>query len=234
MIFSDPSSGSCQGSASTGGMSDDFDDGISFTCTVTTANGCSSSTCINTQHINQDSFHEDVFEAIEDRLDQNTTCSSEEPGEAATSFQNAFGNASGDPDLALNPVGLDGEEDPNHVYIQNDCYNNPRIVVLPIVSSGVNGVSGDNHRPEPVRGFAAVYITGCYHEDDVTNSTAEKETNECNGNWNMGDCDDEDDAEPDCFWEIRGIPIHILVAGESLGGIAPPSTNAPLTIQTVQ
>jgi hypothetical protein len=257
MAFTDPPSNRCRGD---GGVVDDIqqiDDGLTFTCTVNTSGNCGSSAdreCINTENINEDENQERVLRSMEDRLDGNTDCASSEGTGPEQSFQNAFGNGDGTPSLAPAPPALGGTASPSHVFVQNDCYDNPRIVVLPIISGGSDGMAS-----RPVRGFATVYITGCYIADNVA-SPALREDNECDSD----DCLDGDDHDHSnlqggnndcmnvcpgnsncnvcgsnsnrlaCFVEIRAIPIHMFISEGSLGGISEPSPNAPLTIQTVQ
>jgi Flp pilus assembly protein TadG len=232
VMFNQPSSaGTCTGNGSVVNSFDEIEDGLEFTCTVATSNSCSNSTCIRGEDINEDENSENVFDAMEDRLrngDAQSDCAKPPEESPEQSFQNAFGHGNGDPGLAPDPPGLGGSAAPGHVYVQNDCYGNPRIVVMPIVSS-----SNTSERSEPVRGFATVYITGCY---DVNQSVSAdtKQRNECEGNWDVDNCDNPGSAEVHCFIEIRGVPIHQFIVEGSLGGISEPATSAPLTIQTVQ
>jgi hypothetical protein len=245
IMFTDPTANSCRGSGSVVSNFDEITTGLYFTCTVTSSNSCTNTTCIRGEDINEDENAEHVFDAMQNRLrdgDAQSDCAKPPEESPAQSFQNAFGNGDGDSDWAPDPPALGGTGVPNHVYVQNDCFGNPRIVVLPILSS-----SNRNANSEPVRGFALVYITGCYHED-AGSAIAQMERNECapppSGNdsceeddvticWDIDDCEDEDEEE-DCHYEIRGIPIHAFITEGSLGEIGEPSNNAPLTIQTVK
>jgi hypothetical protein len=187
-----------------------------------------------------DENSERVFDAMEDRLanaNNKSNCASLEGGEPAQSFQNAFGNGDGASGLAPDPPPLGGSAPSGHVYVQNDCYGNPRIVVLPIVSGGDDDLSD-----QPMRGFATVYITGCYDQANP-GTVAARETNDCSesgGNgpgqerqWRIRRCDGPN-PDDDCFWEIRAIPVHVFVTAGALGGISTPTSNGPLTIQTVE
>jgi hypothetical protein len=247
MLFTDPNSGNCDGGDWNSISSEirDMEDGLTFTCSVNASSSCASGTvrrtsCVSAENINQDQNQERVFQAMEERLrnaDGQSDCDSREGGEPEQSFQNAFGNGDGQSPIAPDPPPLGGSASTDHVYVQNDCYGNPRIVVLPIISGG-----DDDLDERPVRGFATVYVTGCYHQDDP-GSVAERERNDCSvsggnndnqrGRWQVNRCGGNN-PEDDCFWEIRGIPVHIFVSDGSLGGIDPPNPNAPLTIQTVE
>jgi hypothetical protein len=247
MLYSEPSSrANCNGNDRPTDSDEirNIESGIQVTCTVT-GSGCGSSSirrasCVNTENVNADENSERVFEAMEDRLrnaNGQSDCDSREGGEPEQTFQNAFGNGDGHGALAPDPPPLGGSASGDHVYVQNDCYGNPRIVVLPIISGG-----DDDPSDRPVRGFATIYITGCYDQGDP-GSVAARETNDCSesgGNgpgqqrqWRIRRCD-RNNADDDCYWEIRGIPVHIFVSDGSLGGIDSPSANAPLTIQTVE
>jgi hypothetical protein len=230
IMFTDPSSGRCRGSGSVVNNFDEIEDGLDFTCTVTSLNTCTNDTCIWGEDINEDENAENVFDAMEDRLgnsEAQSDCEDPENSEPEQSFQNAFGNGNGYPDFAPDPPALGGGP-PEHVYVQNDCYGNPRIVVLPILSS-----SNTDDAPHPVRGFATVYITGCYHED-APSDPGQMEENECDGNWDMSNCNHPVFPSEHCRFEIRAIPVHMFITEGSLGGISEPATSAPLTIQTVQ
>jgi hypothetical protein len=234
--YSDPGSGGndCRGSGNPD-LHDDTEDGIDFTCTVTTGSSCDDDVCVRIETVDNDDEgeQEDLFQGMNHRLEDDTDCDSIEGGDTnEASFQNAFGNADGDPSIAPDPPALGGSGTANHVWVQNDCFDNPRIVVLPIITGGSNG-SGSR----PVRGFAVVYLTGCYETGD-TSSISQREREECEDNGGdehePEDCDDPDDANDACFVEVRGIPVRVFASRESIGDIASPSVNSLLTIQTVQ
>jgi hypothetical protein len=263
LIFENPlSTGRCEGVRDVDSSIEDIDAGVELRCTINTGTGCSgTSSCINTEHINLDINQEDVLEDMRQRLVQDTHCAiPEDPSAPEQAFQEAFGNGDGDPSTAPAPPALGGTATPSHVYVQNDCYDNPRIVVLPIVSSSRD----DPTRSEPVLGFATVYITGCYLDNNAGTAEA-RESNTCGEDdcWFNGDPGDVNDSRPDdcldlcpgacppsgsnaddrcfipnphtgCFVEIRAIPVHMFIIEGSLGGITAPTNNAPLTIQTVQ
>jgi hypothetical protein len=218
--------------------------------------------CLRTDRVGRDNEWEEVLDEMEDRLDRNINCSNESGEPNDSSFQNAFGNGAGTSGLALDPPPL---KEPSaaaaprdHVYVQNDCFNNPRIVVMPVA-----GASG------AVQGFATIYITGCYDLNDPADQIVEPnprgETEECNDarDWDDDDDDCDDDDDDDCRrcrrgddddddnddrccrgddddderceeWVVRGIPVHVFITDGAMGGITPPGPNAPLTIQTVQ
>lgn len=204
-------------------LDDDIEDGVSFKC----HNGDD----LDLVQTSASQFYV-VMRAIEERLDRNTDCeSNEEPNDQ--SFQNAFGNADGTPSLAPDPPPLGGSASPMHVYVQNDCFDNPRIVALPMYESAGN---------DDVAGVALVYITGCYETGDVP-SPSERENEDCydaafwahaaqHNHWYCGwwvDCDARAQR-----YEIRAIPVRYLAAREAIGGFTAPTGNAPLTIQTVR
>jgi hypothetical protein len=107
--------------------------------------------------------------------------------------------------------------------------------MLPIVRGGGDG-GGSGRR---VRGFATVYITGCYSRNTPINEpNLNAQTRDCDGFEDPEDCDDEDDRTEGCAIEIRGVPLHIYVSEGSLGGMLSTSSsqiaNFPVTIQMVQ
>jgi hypothetical protein len=254
MAFTNPQSDECRGGASILNAIDDIDDGLPFTCTVNTTGTCGGSqllrSCVRTEEINNDENQERVLRAMEERLDANTNCASLEGSGSAQSFQNAFGNGDGDPSLAPAPPDLGGTAASSHVYVQNDCYDNPRIVVIPIMRSS-SGDTDNGLNDRPVVGLATVYVTGCFLTGDPGSEQA-RQSNECNaddcdfpGDGLQGDCLNvcpgtscsvcsNTSLLRSCHVEIRAIPIHMFITEGSIGGIAAPTNNAPLTIQTVQ
>jgi len=232
--FGKPAADRCLGSFSSWSVDNNIEDGIGFTCKTNSSGGCGDPNhCVDTGSTSSDTVVNNIFDGMHDRLRRSTSCASLESGEPPASFQNAFGNADGDPGLAPDPPALGGSAgNANHVYIQNDCYNNPRVVVMPITE----GASGDVH----VTGFATMYLTGCHKVNEPPSSPGEAESNHCHGvgpwecggwpwGWNW-----------DC-WQIRAIPIRLYVPDSdgsavvsSVGDMKTPSDkNAPLTIQTV-
>lgn len=194
----------------------------------------------------------EVRSAIISRLGQATTCNSLEGGGPAQSFQNAFGRADGlDGVGAVPPPPFPGGAAPlNANYVQNDCYNNPRIVILPFTNE-----SATSSADKDVDGFAVVYITGCYLSNTPLHGSpaAEVETNTCSG-WpeptDIPDSDD-DDAGRDCQqqgpyvpsdfcrYEIRAVPIRLFITDGAVGGLLDMNDGAsqndfPLTIETVE
>lgn len=208
------------------------------------ANGCPGNSaqdaleCVRTRFVpaTDDNWQEDIFEEIDDRLDQDVDCA----GADSYSFRQAFSTVDG-ADPAPPPIS---NASASTVYVQDNCFNNPRVAILPIINS-----TGSDGTGRPVVGFAAVYLTGCYFEsgDPTTASSAESRT--CNNS------NAPDDPTPNCnsnrrderevieCYELRGIPIRIYLPDE--GSVSPSSmqqnpfgamsdTSRPLTILTVE
>jgi hypothetical protein len=111
--------------------------------------------------------------------------------------------------------------------MQSGCFDSERLVALPIVED-----SGGSS-PRNVRGFAIVYITGCY-EDSVPIDSAsvpldhpETSADQCfdAGIQTFGSAND---------YELRGVPINVYVTQGSSGGIGSTLRNSIVTVQTVQ
>lgn len=220
-----PNSGErCNTPYSRQNMDDDIEDGVPFKCVL------------GQQLDRHDADDDEYFDAmhamghrLSDRGRFGQFCSQQEPN--PDSFGNAFGNADGFRDTAPDPAALGGDASPGHVYVQNDCFDNPRVVVMPIISGG-----------STVTGFASAYITGCYSAfvdgidpPDPQERMRERERDACN--YNFDDCD-HDDNDVSCrvlrTFEVRAIPISRFFTTESVDTIEAPRNNAPLTIQTVQ
>lgn len=194
--------------------------------------------CVRTRFVpaTDDNWQEDIFDEIDDRLDQDVDCA----GPDSYGFRAAFSTVDG-ADPAPPPMS---NANANTVYVQDNCFNNPRVAVLPIINTSGSDASG-----RPVVGFAAVYLTGCYFEsgDPTTSSSAESRTCNTNGI--------RDDSSPNCnsnrrderevieCYELRGIPIRIYLPDEAV--VSPSSmqasplgamsdTSRPLTILTIE
>jgi hypothetical protein len=182
-----------------------------------------------------------VLNAFAARLQQPTTCNSnEEPNSA--SFRNAFGNADGSPSFADPPAPFPGgAADPESIYVQNDCFDNPRLVILPITTGSIPG-NPDNaqSRTVDISGFAVVYITGCYEK---TSNVGSGGFGQPNSTADVNDCSVDELATPDVsyannfttFTEVRGVPIRVFITQGAIGGLTDiEDTNFPLSIQTVE
>jgi hypothetical protein len=217
----------CGGNYSSNQLDNDIRNGFPFTCEI--------GDDLDIDANNESDFY-DAIDAMEQRLDDNTDCDTIENGDTnEASFQNAFGNADGTGGLAPDPPPLGGSASPNHVYIQNDCFDNPRIAMLPIIP-GNSSSGGDD-----VAGFALVYITGCYRPSENP-SPSTRQTEECDEAENWVEACDNVGSNPFLQWvcdfarqyEVRAIPIRFFASHEALGAIGAANNNAPLTIQTVQ
>ena len=126
-IFGDPNGVDCRGGNPD---PDDIDDDVAFVCTTDTSRPNNEHRLRTELMDNGGDEYEDVLEAMRTRLRRSTGgCQS---GNSA-SFQAAFGNGDGTPGDAPVPPPFGGSAQPDHVYVQNDCFNNPRIVVMPII-----------------------------------------------------------------------------------------------------
>jgi hypothetical protein len=210
-----------------------------MTCTITTSGtNCPSGTvrttsCVRTETVDDDDegSQEDVFDSVDDRLDDATHCSGPNSASFTAAFEDADGRQSAESDHAP-PVFPGGQSSSRQrVYVQNNCFDNPRIVMLPIVTGGSDGSNGRR-----VRGFATVYLTGCYVKSQpVTEPNPSAQNKDCDDfDDDPEDCNDPDDRTDGCDYEIRGVPIHLYVSDGSLGGMTAPRTSAPVTIQVVE
>jgi hypothetical protein len=179
---------------------------------------------------NSTSAQSSVLLGFRDRLNDGTDCDSNESGQPNDqSFRNAFGRADGLPGvLAVPPPPFSGGSSTrNAIYIQNDCFDNPRIVIVPWTRDNIGGSDNqDRVQNVDIDGFAVVYLTGCYRADDDDNipePNSLAETQECGGQM-------FEDTE------VRGVPIRLFISPDSsigeMGAIT--DANFPLTIQTVE
>ena len=206
-----PGAASCRrpGSVPAGQVKQQTRDGNEFDCQTNTAGGaCTGLNCVRALSANTD-----VSNDLQNRLSRATNC---DRGPDSASFQAAFGFANGRPAAALGPAPDLGTDPSATTYVQNDCFDNPRIVVLPIVGNISNGETD-----RAVLGFATVYLLGCTDQSAPLNGSVSRPTcNVPNGN-------------PGRQYELRGVPVHVYYATGVPGGIVKPVNNAPLTIQTV-
>lgn len=220
-----PNADDCRGPSAPNDSS--FDATVEFTCKRISGSSCGGGNplrgieCVRTHNIDSVSAQRTVLGRIDARLGLGAVC---------TSFQDSLGNADGFADNAPLPQAIPGGSSSvtDHVYVQNGCFNNPRIAILPIVASGAGGTVG-------VTGLAAVYITGCYDEASPLNESLPSSQRESE----MRTCD----LPPGGFlgdialsrMELRGIPIRLYMPAEAVGDLDDiDEPNLPLTIQTVQ
>jgi hypothetical protein len=190
--------------------------------------------------MNQD----DVLFAFRTRLNNTTTCDFVEFGAGPPqSFRNAFARGDGlaNAPSVPPPAFLGGGSSRTSIYVQNDCFDNPRIVVMPITFD--NGASGGD---KDVDGFAIVYLTGCYDRGaSIAEPNPAAETNTCSGATlpsptsedDNRECDDAPGYTPSAFCrvEIRGVPLRVFITRGAIGDLgAITNPNFPLTIQTVE
>ncbi len=153
------------------------------------------------------------------------------------SFHNSFDWADGAPDAEPPPPfplpGFASDwADRDAAYVQNDCLDNPRLVILPMtLEVGANGGA------KQVNGIAVVYITGCYErqsalQESQPDGLKQTETNDCTNdtspgtghNYNSGFTDDT---------EVRGVPLRVFITQGALGDLGEIDVHDyPLTIQT--
>jgi hypothetical protein len=204
VLFTTPSNDQCEGN---GGNADpsDISSGIDYKCEVQSGNSCSGSMqCVRVDATN---FGEHVVSllSMDSRLSGAPPCDG--------SFSSAFDGGNAPPKFGGSAADRD------RVYVQTGCFNSRRLVVLPVVED-----SGGSS-PRNVRGFATVYITGCYRGSDPMD----------NPNTNPRDCDDAFfEMLFGVEWEIRGVPINMYITNGSTGGLTSAERSSVLTIQTVQ
>jgi hypothetical protein len=184
---------------------------------------------------------DDVLFAFRSRLQSSTAC---DRGPDSASFRAAFGRADGLPFEAQPPPPFTpsgGNRPRNAIYAQNDCFNNPRIVVLPLTLGSITS-SGN----KDIDGFAVVYLTGCYdRRNSIQEPNAAAESNTCSASALPGptsqddsrECVERGSYEPSAFCrvEIRGVPLRLFLTRGAVGNLrAMTDANFPLTIQTVE
>jgi hypothetical protein len=246
VLFNDPPADRCRQGGNPD--ADDIRHGVSFTCTMAPAGATCTGiwrimSCVRSRTVGNSSSDEDdqeeVLEAVDHRLDvhQSTNCGDDG---FLTAFDDAGGQVPGQ-DHAPGAFTFGDSDDDARVYVQTDCFDNPRIVVMPIVQGGSDG----GGRGRIVRGFAMVYLTGCYHSmidgdrdgdpEPIAVPNPEAENRGCDGDANeVDDCGQFDDATDGCWSEIRGVPIYSFVTSGALGDVDSTTRNSMLTIQTVQ
>jgi hypothetical protein len=190
-----------QGDTVPGGING-IEDGVAFTCSVGDA--------IDSETPNPPGHHQQVIGSMRNRIQSGSGCSHEALA-ADDSFQNALGNGDGGFGEAPLPVALGGPAT-DYVYVQNDCFDHPRVVLLPVTDDGGASISG----------WTAVFILGCF-DLTVPISPGAATTNDCPPGG--GPAEDKD---------VRGIPIRIFVTEGAIGDIDSTGNPAPLTIQTVE
>lgn len=194
--------------------------GEDWTCTVNSGDPCTnpsspSTTCASPADT-------DVANAITSwnkRLGGSTyplTCASDA---FADTFDRADGQpVKGPPGLNDPPNSTTGADPAGTVYVQKRC-SNPRVGIV-IISDG-NG--------RPVRGFAAVYILGCF---DPAKPSLTTETNTCPPAEFSGGHDGE--AGNGGAVEIRAVLLRLYMTNGAVGGIGPIDGTSPVTIQTTR
>jgi hypothetical protein len=212
MLVVEPSDDECEGQ---GGNADpsEIAGGIDFMCIATTGNSCSGSLqCVRVDATDRGDQVRSFF-AMASRLNSAPGCDD--------SFSDAFGGGDAPPKFGGSAA------DRSRVYVQTGCFNSRRLVVVPVVED-----SGGSS-PRNVRGFATVYVTGCYHQNTPLDNPGVP-------------LEDPDDSADDCVdaaiatffgsdsYEIRGVPINMYITNGSLGGLSSTARSSVLTIQTVQ
>lgn len=212
------SAGDCAGDPT--GAPGEISDGVRFSCVA--------GDVIGTTNIPDDPpgsqaelDQDNVLLAFRDRLGRPTTCASLEPGQPnRASFRNALGNGDGSPEKAEPPPPFGGSGDRDAFFVQNDCLDNPRLVIMPVTDAPLSGGSGS------ITGIAIVYLTGCYEQGAIPEPNPTAETNTC----------DQAPYPPlTRKLEVRGVPVRVYItkgANGELGDID--DSNWPLTVETTQ
>jgi hypothetical protein len=197
-------------------------DGINYTCELNAGSSCDDTTCVNDFTGNMQGRDIRGFNERMNRTnppDGRTLCpdSTNGPNTFRAAFTYAGGGAipSNRQPAGLNtPVNVvNGTADPvNTVYEPKACWS-PRVVLLVVTDNGTR-----------VRGFAAVFITGCFEERAGQPGNALTNTiNRCGAANQYGG-----------HTEVRAVLLRVFVTSDSVGGIGPVTTTSPLTIQTTK
>jgi hypothetical protein len=202
----------CDGESDEGDVLDEIEDmNMGFLCRVNpSSSSCPSLSCLDVLggYPQDDDDHDDVLDAFEERLNDETPNSCDTFGEA---LRRVDGGSVARP-------GTSGGNSANTVYVQR-CESGRLGVIVLTDNSG-----------QRVKGFATVYITGCFDKGTSITSTSE---NECTGSHN-------DDVE------VRGLIIRSYMPEADRGdlgrvtlcssscGSAGPNINVPYTTQTVE
>ncbi|MHB8632196.1 MAG: hypothetical protein ACYC9W_09740 [Candidatus Limnocylindria bacterium] len=191
----------CYGSGDAGGTLNAIKQGEDWTCTAKSGDPCinpssSSTTCVYPADPITPGL---MIAAWNDRLSR--------PGTCPDSFQGTFDYADGRSGPVSGPPGVGGSDLAGTVYVQKQC-SNPRVGIV-IVS--------DSSRTR-VRGFAAVYILGCF-DPKSNNATGQHE------------CDEGDAG---AAVEVRAVLLQLYMTSGAVGGIGPIDGTSPVTIQTTR
>ncbi len=207
------SAGQCTGAIDS--ITPAIERGEDWTCTVNTGASCSDPFAVSTSCASPaDTNPTDTLTSWNRRLSGATfpsTCRSE-------AFADTFDYADGSVGPVSGPTGVGGSDPPVTVYVQKRC-SNPRVGIV-IVSDG-NG--------RPVRGFAAVYIVGCF--DPTAPLTTE--TNTCSSGEGAGH-HEGDEGNGGGQVEVRAVLLRLYMTSGAVGGIGPIDALSPVTIQTTR
>jgi hypothetical protein len=181
---------------------------------------------------------QDLRQGIQDRLGPEPQCGDD-------GFQAAMGKGDGALGASDPPPPFDGGGRADLIYVQNGCFDNRRIVVIPFTNDPATS-GGDKQ----IDGFAVVFITGCYLSDEPMHEGGESvtETDECE-NWDpatpedrvlTNDCIASATYVPSdfCKYEVRGVPVRVFLAEAGIGRLGSMTdtdgNDFPLTIQTME
>ena len=199
-------------------------DGVDFTCAVNTGSACDPD---NTDCIG--SFNGTVGQNVADDFHGRLTrtaandCPTGSANPGSSAFADIFDYADGRHGPVLGPPGLNGDPNVNvetgavdpfgTLYTHKSCQT-PRTALIVISDGG----------EENVRGFAAVYIVGCFLDDaPLTNA--------------INDCDAAAFAPNELAQghvELRGVIVNVFLTEEAAGDIGSISTYGPLALETTR
>ena len=136
-------------------------------------------------------------------------------------FGNTFAWGDGDTTAVIPPPTFTGGNASHRtdVYVQNDCLDNPRLVLIPISHDPY--ADPDPLPDKEVNGIAVVYLTGCYaYTASIIEPNPTAATNRCTGSLT--------DAT-----EVRGVPLRVFLTEGAVGDLGDTDVlDYPLTIQT--
>ena len=166
--------------------------------------------CVVDQRIRDESVNDDdVLDAFQARLEQTDECSADlaDPEDTQTAFgatMQALGTEARDgPDFTFpdHDGGGPGDDDPDStVYQQRACFS-PRLALIPLVNQTPSG-------NKTIVGFTAVYILGCYEDDDPRSATT-----------TMNKCRPADRGQGNHDTEVRAGIVRIYVPGAAVQDI---------------
>ncbi len=209
----------CTGGGGANDVRSAIEDGLTFTCSIDTDNVCS--VVINSQDCVADKPG-NVASTLSNWNARLTGAGAIPQTCGAGTFKETFtyGDGSAIPAIKVGPPGLNnppntvnGSADaPGTAYAEKAC-TNPRVAIVILTDDTA----------QHVKGFAGVFIVGCFDEGNTTLSNT---LNKCESSLGIANGHEE----------IRAVLLRLILTDGAVGGIGDPSQDktSPLAIETTQ